>query len=118
MRPPKRVLKQTVPATDDPTLPTLTIRVVLIGSFFCLLGASASQVFYFKSNAPSFSSYFVILATYPLGHFMAHERVIRRHTRVLGVDLNPGPFSVKEAILIRCVRLRISLTDVTINVIV
>jgi hypothetical protein len=83
----------------------LTLRVILIGSFFCLLGASASQVFYFKSNAPSFSSYFVILATYPLGHFMANKRVLPRGKTFLGVQLNPGPFSIKEAILIRCGRL-------------
>jgi len=90
-----------VPSTDDPSLPTLTIRVILIGSFFCLLGASASQVFYFKSNAPSFSSYFVILATYPLGHLMANERFISRGKRLWGINLNPGAFSIKEAILIR-----------------
>lgn len=86
---------------DDPSLPSLTIRVLIIGTVFCLLGASASQVFYFKSNAPSFSSYFVILATYPLGHLLANERIVRRGSRLFGVQLNPGPFSIKEAILIR-----------------
>lgn len=79
----------------------MTIRVIVLGCFFCVMGAAASTVFYFKSNAPSFSSYFVILATYPLGHGLANERVIPRHKRLLGIDLNPGPFSVKEAILIR-----------------
>lgn len=92
---------QTVPSTDDPTLPTLTLRVILLGSFFCVLGASASQVFYFKSNAPSFSSYFVILATYPLGHALANERWMPRGKRLCGMELNPGRFSIKEAILVR-----------------
>ncbi|ORX39348.1 OPT oligopeptide transporter protein-domain-containing protein [Kockovaella imperatae] len=94
------LIAEHVPATDDPTLPTLTLRVLLIGSFFCLLGASASQIFYFKSNAPSFSSYFIILATYPLGHGLANERFIPRGQRFLGLELNPGPFSIKEAILV------------------
>lgn len=94
-------LVQTVPSTDDPSLPTLTLRTVLLGSVFCILGASASQVFYFKSNAPSFSAYFVILSTYPLGHLLANERVCRRGRRFLGMELNPGPFSIKEAILVR-----------------
>jgi hypothetical protein len=67
------------------------------------MGASASQVFYFKSNAPSFSSYFVILVTYPLGHLLANERVIGRNARFLGFQLNPGKFSIKEAILVRWV---------------
>ena len=63
------------PNFDDVTLPSLTFRVVLIGlySFYfvcisvltykysspisgtalCILGASISQLFFFKSNAPS-----------------------------------------------------------------
>lgn len=90
-------LMQTVPFTDDPTLPTLTLRVLFLGSAFCILGASASQVFYFKSNAPQFSSYFVLLATYPLGHALARWLPKRR---ILGWDLNPGPFGIKEHILI------------------
>jgi hypothetical protein len=58
-------------------------------------------MFYFKSNSPSFSSYFVILATYPLGHLMASEKLVARNRMFLGVNLNPGPFSIKEAILVR-----------------
>lgn len=76
----------------------------MIGIFFCIVGASASQVFYFKSNAPTFSSYFVILVTYPLGHLLASERLIARGTRLFGFELNPGKFSIKEAILVRLVR--------------
>lgn len=96
-----QLTNQSVPSTDDPSLPSLTFRVIVLGSFFCVIGAAASMMFYFKSNAPSFSSYFIILATYPLGHLMANEKFIRRGRRVLGVNLNPGPFSVKEAILVR-----------------
>lgn len=90
-----------MPSTDDTTLPTLTLRVLVIGIFFCVIGASASQVFYFKSNAPSFSSYFVILVTYPIGHLLANEKVVARGTRLFGYELNPGKFSIKEAILVR-----------------
>lgn len=107
---------QAVPTTDDPSLPTLTFRVVVLGSIFCIIGASTSQLFFFKSNPPSFSSFFVILcklskppvvlllvrvaltsvslltATYPLGNIMARYLPKRR---VLGVNLNPGKFSIK-----------------------
>jgi hypothetical protein len=96
-----KLTDKTVPSTDDTTLPTLTLRVLLLGSMFCVMGASASQVFYFKSNAPSFSSYFVILVTYPLGHLLANERVIARGSKFMGFELNPGKFSIKEAILVR-----------------
>nr|WVH01953.1 OPT family small oligopeptide transporter [Naematelia aurantialba] len=96
----EQLIARSVPSTDDPHLPTLTLRVLVLGTFFCLLGATAAQVFYFKSNAPSFSGYFIILATYPLGHLLANERIVPRGRSVLGVELNPGRFSVKEAILV------------------
>ncbi|ORY28793.1 OPT oligopeptide transporter protein-domain-containing protein [Naematelia encephala] len=95
-----QLIARSVPSTDDPHLPTLTLRVLILGTFFCLLGATAAQVFYFKSNAPSFSGYFIILATYPLGHLLANERIIPRTRRIFGIELNPGRFSVKEAILV------------------
>jgi hypothetical protein len=90
-------------------------REATIG-IFCIIGASTSQLFFFKSNPPSFSSFFVILcelsklpfvlflvrvaltsisrltATYPLGNLMARYLPKRR---VLGVNLNPGKFSIK-----------------------
>lgn len=46
---------------DDPSLPTLTVRVFVIGLLLCCVGSAVSQLFYFKSNAPTFSSFFVIL---------------------------------------------------------
>ncbi|WVW79403.1 OPT family small oligopeptide transporter [Kwoniella bestiolae CBS 10118] len=94
------LIARTVPSTDDPTLPTLTLRVLILGSTFCILGASSSMIFYFKSNAPQFSQYFVILATYPLGHVLANDKLIPRGKRILGWELNPGRFSIKEAILV------------------
>ena len=66
-----------------------------------MLGAAASQIFFFKSNAPGFSIYFVILVTYPLGHVLANERFLPRGKWLLGMELNPGKFSIKEAILVR-----------------
>ncbi|WRT69105.1 OPT family small oligopeptide transporter [Kwoniella shivajii] len=94
------LIARTVPSTDDPSLPTLTLRVLVLGSTFCVLGACSSMVFYFKSNAPQFSQYFVILATYPLGHVLANEKMIPRGKSILGWELNPGKFSIKEAILV------------------
>ncbi|KGB75916.3 hypothetical protein CNBG_1754 [Cryptococcus deuterogattii R265] len=96
----EELIARTVPSHDDPTLPTLTLRVIFLGCSFCILGACASQIFYFKSNAPSFSSYFVILATYPLGHLLANERLVPRGKKIFGWEINPGRFSIKEAILV------------------
>ncbi|GAA5961932.1 hypothetical protein JCM21900_001152 [Sporobolomyces salmonicolor] len=85
------IVHKVVPEHDDPTLPTLTFRVILLGTILCVLGASVSQLFFFKSNAPSFSSFFIILIAYPLGRWME---------RILPERLNPGPFNKKEHLLI------------------
>lgn len=95
------LVRQVVPETDDPFLPSLTLRAVLLGSIFTILGAGMSQLFFYKSNAPSFSTYFVILVTLPLGRWLA-RLLPDREVNLLGwrFRLNPGPFSVKEHVLI------------------
>ncbi|BGP17800.1 hypothetical protein JCM10213_001699 [Rhodosporidiobolus nylandii] len=85
------VVRRVVPEEDDPSLPTLTFRVWLLGTVLCIFGAAVSQLFFFKSNAPSFSSFFIILISYPLGKWME---------RLLPDSLNPGPFGKKEHLLI------------------
>ncbi|KAM0786339.1 hypothetical protein ACM66B_001811 [Microbotryomycetes sp. NB124-2] len=87
----RTIVHKVVPESDDPTLPTLTFRVFFLGSILCVLGAAVSQLFFFKSNAPSFSSFFIILIAFPLGHAL---------TRVLPESLNTGPFNKKEHLLI------------------
>lgn len=101
---PMTLISRAVPETDDPTMPTLTFRVVVIGSFFCVLGAGISQLFFYKSNSPSFSSYFVILISLPIAKWMART-LPKRRVRILrwSFDLNPGPFSIKEHLLIAVV---------------
>lgn len=99
---PLTLVKRAVPETDDPSLPALTLRVVVIGSFFAVLGAAVAQLFFYKSNSPGFSSYFVILVSLPVGRWLA-RRVPNRTVYIPlvgGVELNPGDFSIKEHLLI------------------
>ncbi|WFD25942.1 hypothetical protein MNAN1_000915 [Malassezia nana] len=96
-----RMIRQVVPETDNPHLPSLTFRAVVLGTLFTILGAGMSQLFFYKSNAPSFSSYFVILVTLPIARWMARvlpDRTI--HVAGWRFRLNPGPFNVKEHVLI------------------
>lgn len=95
------MVRQVVPETDIPSLPSLTFRSVLLGSLFTILGAGMSQLFFYKSNAPVFSSYFVILVTLPMARWLA-SNLPDRHVNLLGwkFRLNPGPFSAKEHVLI------------------
>lgn len=80
-----------MPETDDTSLPTLTPRVLILGTVLCIFGASISQLFFFKSNAPSFSSFFIILVSYPLGKWF---------DKLLPVSLQRGPFGKKEHMLV------------------
>ncbi|GAA6030608.1 hypothetical protein NBRC10512_007749 [Rhodotorula toruloides] len=80
-----------VPETDDPSLPTLTPRVWILGTLLCVFGAAVSQLFFFKSNAPSFSSFFIILIAHPLGKWM---------DRLLPDTLRRGTWNKKEHMLV------------------
>ena len=74
---PMHLVSKAVPEHDDPTLPALTWRALLIGSFFCVIGAAIAQLFFYKSNSPSFSSYFVILISLPMGRWLVLALVRR-----------------------------------------
>ncbi|WFD06451.1 hypothetical protein MVES1_001796 [Malassezia vespertilionis] len=94
-------IRQVVSITDDPTLPSLTFRALLVGGLFTVLGAGMSQLFFYKSNSVSFSSFFVTLVTLPLMKWMARV-VPAKEIRVFGfpIQLNPGMFNAKEHVLI------------------
>lgn len=133
------MVKAVVSEDDDPTLPTLTFRVIVLGTILCAIGAAVSQLFFVcypkppsrimlsclipvcslvqvevrcvhsgalrladgLASAPSFSGFLIILLSYPAGHWMA-QVLPRRYFTLLGQSftLNPGPFSVKEHVLI------------------
>ncbi|KAF9420377.1 hypothetical protein BGZ76_004098, partial [Entomortierella beljakovae] len=77
---------------DDPSLPTLTFRFWVMGILFTGLLAFVNQFFFFRSNPFTLPSTVIQLIAYPIGKFMA--RVLPH-----GI-LNPGPFNVKEHVLI------------------
>ncbi|KAJ5976808.1 hypothetical protein N7501_000150 [Penicillium viridicatum] len=82
---------------DDPSLPVLTFRSILLSAVFCAIGSIVSQLSYFRTTYAPFPVFFVILASDPLGRFMA--RVLPAYRVPLGrfsFSLNPGPWSTKE----------------------
>ncbi|GJC78502.1 oligopeptide transporter 2 [Colletotrichum liriopes] len=73
---------------DDPSLPVITFRSLLLSTVFCAIGTP-------------FPVFFVILASAPLGRLLA--RILPDYTVPLGrfsFSLNPGPFSIKEHAII------------------
>ena len=83
--------------TDDPNTPAFTIRTVFIGLLWGMFLAVSNTIFTFRQNYFVIPGTLALLLGYPMGTFLA--KVLPK-TTIFGVDLNPGPFSVKEHALI------------------
>ncbi|KAF9375804.1 hypothetical protein BGX21_003684 [Mortierella sp. AD011] len=77
---------------DDPSLPVMTFRFWVMGIFCSILLAFVNQFFFFRTHPMTLSALVIQLLAYPIGKFMA--RVLPH-----GI-LNPGPFNIKEHVLI------------------
>ncbi|KAJ3022876.1 UNVERIFIED_CONTAM: hypothetical protein HDU68_008900 [Siphonaria sp. JEL0065] len=81
-----------VPQTDDPNTPAFTFRSVFLGVVFAVLLSFANTALSFRSAPFAISAVVAVIVSYPMGLFLA---------KVLPAGpLNPGPFSVKEHVLI------------------
>ncbi|KAF3951036.1 hypothetical protein CMV_023276 [Castanea mollissima] len=92
----------TVPTTDDPSLKCFTFRTWILGSVACIVFSFLNQFFYYRKEPLSLTSNSAQIAVVPLGHLMAStitERVFFEG-RKFEFTLNPGPFNVKEHVLI------------------
>ena len=95
-------VRMTVPPTDDLTLPVWTFRMWTLGLLSCVLMSFLNQFFSYRTEPLMIGQMEVKLLVWPLGHLLA--RVLPRRTLrpVRGVEfsLNPGPFTVKEHVII------------------
>lgn len=99
---PVKQVELTVPKTDDPTMPVLTFRMWVLGLCSCVLLSFVNQFFWYRAQPLSITSISAQIAVVPLGHLMA--RVLPTTPFFKGTSLeftlNPGPFNVKEHVLI------------------
>ncbi|CAN1250959.1 Oligopeptide transporter 6 [Linum perenne] len=102
---PKCVIPQvdvTVPKTDDPTLPVMTFRMWVLGVASCVLLSFANQFFWYRTQPLSITAISAQIAVVPIGHLMA--KVLPTRALFAGTKweftLNPGPFNIKEHVLI------------------
>lgn len=97
-------VRANVDATDDPSMPSLTFRVLIIGSLASGLGSFVDTLFANRNPAILIGANVAQLLAYPIGKFM--DRVLPKKTfRTFGREwsFNPGPFSQKEHMLITIV---------------
>ncbi|TIA79936.1 hypothetical protein E3P92_03017 [Wallemia ichthyophaga] len=98
-------VRASVSNTDDPDIPTLTLRVWVVGGFFSALAAAVNTVFNFRLPAPTITPIVLQLITYPAGKFLAYILPMDLYTLPAWLGgktftLNPGPFNIKEHTLI------------------
>lgn len=96
-------VRQLINLTDDPTLPTITFRYFILSMIFVIPGAFLSQMSYFRTTKAPYSVFFVQIACHYAGHFLANTLpawVIRLPGTGWSFSLNPGPWSIKEHVLV------------------
>ena len=96
-------VRRVVSLHDDPTLPTLTFRYFVLAVVFVVPGAFLSQMNSFRTTYAPYSVFFVQIAANYAGLWLArvlpHRRISVPFTR-WSFDLNPGPWSIKEHVLV------------------
>ncbi|KAG0199497.1 hypothetical protein BGX28_007255 [Mortierella sp. GBA30] len=94
-------VRVTVSNQDDPNLPCNTFRMWFLGLLWTAIISFVNQFFYLRQTQVGIGYSVVALLSLPMGHFMA--RVLpTRQFNLLGwsFSFNPGPFSIKEHVLI------------------
>ncbi|MBA0659301.1 hypothetical protein Goklo_011451, partial [Gossypium klotzschianum] len=97
-------VRLTVPDTDDPSLPVWTFRMWFLGLFSCALLSFLNQFFGYRTEPLVITQITIQVATLPIGRFMASALPATKF-RIPGFgskefSLNPGPFNMKEHVLI------------------
>ncbi|XP_057499860.1 oligopeptide transporter 7-like isoform X3 [Actinidia eriantha] len=92
----------TVPVSDDPTLPVVTFRMWILGTIACAVLSFLNQFFWYRREPLTITAISAQIAVVPLGHLMAAvmpSRVFFQGQK-WEFTLNPGPFNVKEHVLV------------------
>ncbi|KAG1903462.1 OPT oligopeptide transporter protein-domain-containing protein [Suillus fuscotomentosus] len=90
-------VRSAVANTDDPSIPSNTFRAWVIGLAWAILISGLNQFFFFRYPSVNISSIAAQLLSFPVGR--AWAKVVP-NVRVFGIQLNPGPFSIKEHVLV------------------
>ncbi|KAJ2911762.1 hypothetical protein MD484_g8659, partial [Candolleomyces efflorescens] len=122
-------VRASVSNIDDPDMPAMTIRMWVVGLLLCMTSSAFNVFFNFRSPAPSIVPLVLLLLSYPVGKFLAFTlpittyriplpyvpvrwvpssaprsvmRVLRPLTfpHAIEFSLNPGPWNIKEHVLV------------------
>ncbi|KAJ2850960.1 hypothetical protein IWW36_001484 [Coemansia brasiliensis] len=98
---PFEMVRTAVSNKDTPSLPCLTFRSWVLGVVFCAALSFVNQFYWFRENSIVLGGFVVQLVSFPLGYLMALI-LPRRQLNTFGFvwTLNPGPFNIKEHVII------------------
>ncbi|KAF4573388.1 hypothetical protein EYR40_003531 [Pleurotus pulmonarius] len=93
-------VRSAVSNVDDTSIPVSTFRAWLIGSegmIWAIIIPGLNQFFYFRYPSVTIGGIVAQLLSFPVGRAWA---TIMPNVRICGVSINPGPFTIKEHVLI------------------
>ncbi|TDL23079.1 OPT oligopeptide transporter [Rickenella mellea] len=111
-------VRSSVSNVDDPEMPALTLRMWIIGLTLCMASSAMNVFFNFRFPAPTVVPLVLLLVSYPLGKMLAFSMPIRTYrlripvpvvksrlhirltTLTYELSLNPGPWNIKEHVLV------------------
>ncbi|KAF2259850.1 putative oligopeptide transporter [Lojkania enalia] len=98
-----KIVLNTVSLEDDPAAPTLTFRYFLLCFIFVPPGAILYQMGQYRTTAAVYPVLFVQIASYYVGQWLAEilpRKIIRIPYANFSFNLNPGPWNIKENVLV------------------
>ncbi|KAJ7683983.1 OPT oligopeptide transporter [Mycena rosella] len=90
-------VRSAVANTDDPTIPVATIRAWVLGLIWAIIIPGLNQFFFFRYPSVTVGGIIAQLLSLPLGRLWAR---FLPNVKIFGLDLNPGPFTIKEHVLV------------------
>ena len=90
-------MRSAVANTDDFDMPVSTFRTWVLGLIFAIIMPGLNQFFFFRFPAVQISGIAAQLLIFPFGRAAA---AFLPNWTIFGVRLNPGPFTVKEHVLV------------------
>lgn len=92
-------VRASVPNTDDFEMAQNTVRMWVIGLIMTTIGCILNTIFYLHSPVFVISTFVASMVAWPLGRLW--EKLVPNYTFLNGrIQLNPGPFNLKEHALI------------------
>ncbi|KAG1727749.1 OPT oligopeptide transporter [Suillus paluster] len=90
-------VRSAVSNTDDMSMPCNTLRAWIMGFFWVIIIPGLNQFFFFRYPSVNITGIVAQLLSFPMGRLWA---AVVPNISVFGARLNPGPFTIKEHVLI------------------